>query len=139
MADAKLTFSGGPQLEAALRDLGSKIAGRLGENAVRAGIWVIATRARGNARWRDRTGTLRASIRVLREIDRRGGERTAYAGSRDFRAKFFEFGTVHMAARPFLRPALDQGGQEAVDKMAANLANGIEREVGKRGGGVSEG
>lgn len=131
--DAKLTFSGGPQLEAALRDLGSQIAGRLGENATRAGIRVIANRARRYGRWIDRTGTLRASIRVLRQIDRRAGERTAYAGSTDFRARFFEFGTVRMSARPFLRPAMDQGGQEAVDKLAQNLGAGITRELAKRG------
>jgi HK97 gp10 family phage protein len=131
--EVKITFTGGPELDAALRDLGSKIAGRLGENAVRAGIRVIATRARRSARWIDRTGRLRASIRVLREVDRRTGARTAYAGSRDFRAKFFEFGTAHMAARPFMRPALDTGAQEAVDKLVANLGDGIERETAKYG------
>jgi HK97 gp10 family phage protein len=133
MADGKLTFSGGPELEAALRDLGEKVAGRLGENAVRAGVRVIATRARQNGRWVDRTGTLRASIKVLRQLDRGAGTRTAYAGSNDFRAKFFEFGTVHMAARPFLRPALDQGGQEAVDKLASNLSSGVSRELARYG------
>jgi HK97 gp10 family phage protein len=132
MADAKLTFSGGPELEAALRDLGEKVAGRLGENAVRAGIRTIATRARQNGRWVDRTGTLRASIKVLRQIDRGVGTRTAYAGSSDFRSRFFEFGTRFMAARPFLRPAIDQGAQEAIDKLATNLSAGIERELARR-------
>ena len=128
---AKLTMTGGPQLEAALRDLGGKIAGRLGENAVRAGARVIANKARKTAAFHDRTGTLRKSIRVLREIDRRAGERTAYAGTRVYYANFLEFGTSRMAAKPFLRPAADEGAQEAVDKLAANLGAGIERETAK--------
>jgi HK97 gp10 family phage protein len=135
MAKAELTFKGRAELEAALRDLGGKIATRLSENAVRAGIRVIAGRARSSARWTDRTGKLRASIRVLKDMDRPAGSRTAYAGSRDFRAIFFEFGTVKMAARPFMRPAIDEGGPAAVDKMVQNLAGGIERETAKHGKG----
>src|SRR5688500_8123043 len=129
MAETRITLTGGPELEAALRDLGGKIATRLAENAVRAGARVIATSARSSARWIDRTGRLRASIRVLKDMDRPAHSRTAYAGSRDFRAIFFEYGTVKMAARPFLRPAIDGSGQAAVDKMTQNLAGGIERET----------
>lgn len=132
---ARLTFSGGPELEAALKELGGQVAGRLGENAVRAGARVIATRARRTTAFFDDTGRLRRSIRVLREIDRRSGERTAYAGTRVFYAAFLEFGTVHMAARPFMRRALDEGGQDAVNALAANLATGIERATAKHGRG----
>jgi hypothetical protein len=42
---ARLTLSGGKELEAALRELGTSIAGRLGNNAVRAGARVIAADA----------------------------------------------------------------------------------------------
>ena len=77
----------------------------------------------------DVTGTLRRSIRVRREIDRRTGERTAYAGTDVFYGRMVEFGTVKMPPRPFMRPALDAGGQEAVNAIATNLADGIEREV----------
>ena len=133
---AKISLKGAPELEAALKQLGGAVAGRLGENAVRAGARVIAAQAKSTARWTDRTGTLRKSIRAFSDPASRqsgGTQRTAYAGSRDFRARFFEFGTVKMAARPFLRPALDTGGQAAVDKMVENLGRGIEREVKKRG------
>jgi Bacteriophage HK97-gp10, putative tail-component len=76
----KLTFSGGPELEAALRDLGNKVAGRLGENATKAGARVIAAEAR--ARVPVVTGRLRKSITVVGDGDlrRRGGTaRAAYA------------------------------------------------------------
>ena len=128
---ATLTFSGGPQLQAALRELSAKVANQLGENAVRAGARVIANRARRTSAFFDDTGETRRSIRVLSQIDRASGSRTAYAGSRYFVARLLEFGTVKMPARPFLRPAVDAGGQEAVDALAANLSAGIERETAK--------
>lgn len=129
----KLKFSGGPELEAALKDLGNEVAGKLGENAVRAGVRVIANRARQTSAFFDRSGETRRSFRVLRQIDRKTGERTAYAGSNYFVARFLEFGTVHMPARPSLRPAADEAGQEAVDKLAENLSAGILRELQRHG------
>jgi HK97 gp10 family phage protein len=134
--DAKLTLTGGPQLEKALKDLGSAVAGRLGENAVRAGARQLATIARRNASWVDRTGTTRKSIKAFSDPNSRrsgGSQRIAYAGSRYFVARFFELGTSKMPAKPFLRPALDVGGQQAVDKLIENLGRGIDREVAKRG------
>jgi hypothetical protein len=41
-----MTFSGGKELEAFLKDLGGQISGRLGQNAVNAGARVIAAKAR---------------------------------------------------------------------------------------------
>lgn len=130
MADLK--FSGGPQFEAALRELGGKIAGRLATNAVRAGARVIATAARRIVP--ERTGVLKSSIRVFddRELNLlRGAERTAYAGTRLFYGPWVELGTTHSMAKSFLRRALDENAQVATDKLAANLANGIERETAK--------
>lgn len=124
-----LKMFGGPELERALKELGGQIAGRLGENAVRAGARVIATEAR--ARAPVNTGKLKRSIRAFQDTERRGGERTAYAGSRLFYARFIEFGTRFIAARSFLRDALDTAGQKAVDKMVENLRGGIERETAK--------
>ena len=129
---AEIKFTGGPELERALLDLGHAIAGRLGVNAVRAGARVIAASARRKVPVR--TGALKASIRIFddRELNReQGNQRAAGAGSRLFYAPLVEFGTAHMAAQPFLRPAMDESAREAVDKMRDNLANGIERETAK--------
>lgn len=129
---ANLKISGGPELEAALRELGNKIAGRLGINAVRAGARVIAATAR--AKVPVRTGRLKKSLRIFddRELSRlRGSERAAYAGTREPYGHLVEFGTAHSAAKPFLRPALDEAGQAAIDRMTDNLASGIERETAK--------
>lgn len=130
--DARLTFSGGPALEAALKDLGSQVSGQLGENAVRAGVRVIVNRARRTSAFFDDSGETRRSFRVFRQIDRGSGFRTAYAGSSYFVARLLEFGTSKMAARPSLRPAADAGAQEALDKLAANLSAGIDRQLAKR-------
>lgn len=127
---ARLTFSGGPALEAALRELGGKIAGRLGSNATRAGARVIVNQAK--ARVPVDTGALKRSIRTFTDPAGRGGStRTAYAGSRARHAHLVEFGTRFMPARSFLRSALDEAGQAAVDKMAENLGKGIIRETAK--------
>jgi HK97 gp10 family phage protein len=132
---ASLTFSGGPELEKALKDLGAAVSSRLAENAVRAGVRVIANRARQTSAFFDVTGETRRSFRVLSQIDRRHGERTAYAGSTYYVARFLEFGTSKMPARPSLRQAADEGAQEAVNKLAENLTQGILRETAKYGRG----
>ena len=131
-----VTITGGPALSAALRDLGSKVAGRLGTNAVRAGARVIAASARQKAPV-GATGELRKSIRVLddRELNRaQTSERAAGVGSRLFYARFVEFGTIHVRPRSFLRSAVDESAQDALDKLMENLGSGIERETAKYGG-----
>jgi HK97 gp10 family phage protein len=43
--------------------------------------------------------------------------------------RFVEFGTRKMAARPFLRPALESRRREAVEAIKGRLAQRIEIEV----------
>lgn len=130
----KLTFSGGPELERALRDLGGKAAGRLGQNAVNAGARVIATGARRRAP--KRTGRYARTIRTFTDRAERlfgGTVRTSYAGTRSPLGHLLEFGTRFMSARAHFRPALDEDAQKALDKLADNLGKGIERETAKYG------
>jgi HK97 gp10 family phage protein len=129
---ASLKLYGGAELSAALRDLSSKVAGRLGTNAARAGARVFVRAAKENAPFV--TGKLRDSIRVFDDIElnrSQQSQRAAGVGSRLFYAKFVEFGTAHSSAKQFLRPALDENAQDALDKVADNLSNGIERETAK--------
>jgi HK97 gp10 family phage protein len=129
----KLTFTGGKEIEARLRELGGAVAGRLGVNATKAGARVIAAAAR--QRVPVVTGRLKKGITVVGDDDLRrqgGSTRAAYATVKGVRyAHLVELGTAHSAAKPFLRPALDESGQEAVDRMGANLWGGIERELSK--------
>ena len=48
-----------------------------------------------------------------------------------FYARFVEFGTVKMAARPFMRPAFEAKKGEAVDAIKAYLERRIPEEVAK--------
>lgn len=127
-----LKITGARELNAALLELSSEVAGRLGQNAVRAGARVVAAEAK--LRVPVDTGALKRSIRVFTDRERKDGERTAYAGTRLFYGKFSEFGTAHEPARQWLRPAIDEGGQRAVDKMTDNLGAGINRVAVKHGG-----
>lgn len=129
-ADLKIT--GAAELERALKQLGTDIAGRLGQNAVRAGAREFVNEAK--QRVPVRTGALRASIREFTLAERRQYERTAWVGSRLFYARFVELGTAHAPARSFLRAARDESGQAVVDKLTNNLGRGIDRETAKYGG-----
>lgn len=50
-----------------------------------------------------------------------GPERQAFHGT------FQEFGTVHHAARPFMRPAWDAGADNALEYIKSNLGSEINR------------
>jgi len=55
------------------------------------------------------------------------------------RARFLEYGTVRMSARPFARPAFDTQGGRAIGATVQELWHAIKRAVGSRstsGGGL---
>ncbi len=77
-------------------------------------------------------GYLRASIRVWKKRGRAGGPTVTYGvGTRGyaFYGKFLEFGTSKMAARPWLRPAVDSLAGWAAEAMRARLEQRIRRYV----------
>ncbi len=81
-------------------------------------------------------GFLKASIGRKR-TDRRSGTQVSYAVGvlgRAFYAIFYEFGSRHQTARPFIRPAAEAKQDAAVEAMAAKLRAGIEsgRDLGLR-------
>lgn len=48
--------------------------------------------------------------------------------------RFLEFGTVKMAARPFMRPAFQENKQAALEAMLKRIRTRIEREEKRTGG-----
>jgi HK97 gp10 family phage protein len=48
--------------------------------------------------------------------------------------RFLEFGTVKMAAKPFMRPAFDSTGREAAEVIKGKLKERIEIEAARLGG-----
>lgn len=50
--------------------------------------------------------------------------------ARAFYGEFLEKGTKHIAAKPFLRPALDSKRRQVINIVKAELAGALSREVG---------
>lgn len=123
-------------MEALLKDLGPKVASRLGDKALRAAAKPIVKDAKRLAP--RRTGVLRRSIVAVKGKDKGG----AYAATRTVLIGFkkpassyahlVEFGTLHSAAQPFIRPAMDARAQDALNEMVEVLSKGLLREEWKK-------
>lgn len=135
------TIRGAKELEKTLKELGPQIASRLGDRALRAGAKPIVKEAKRLTP--RRTGNLRKSIKAVKARERGG----AYAATRTVligfkkphsrRAHLTEFGFVHrngkhVAARPFIRPALDATAGEALRAMIEDMSRGILRAEWKQ-------
>lgn len=155
---AKLQHVAGlKELQAALKELPQRIARNVLRGAVGAGAAVIRNEAKarapvstGDARaGHPPPGTLRRSIyqKQIRELSS-AVKQTFYVGVRKgkhyrnqgkkgnlsqdaYYAKFVEFGTAKMAARPFMRPAFEAKKGEAVQAIKDYLAKRIPEEVDK--------
>lgn len=71
------------------------------------------------------TGAAKASMSTS-IVDQTSTGAEAQIGPRRFYVKFEEFGTIHQTARPWLGPSFDAKEEEAVDKIAEVLGDGIE-------------
>jgi HK97 gp10 family phage protein len=65
----------------------------------------------------------RATTKKLRAAGEKGKMRTP------FYWRFLEFGTIKMAARPFMRPAFDVSSNQAISLITNKLAELIEKEA----------
>ena len=74
-------------------------------------------------------GITRGTVMVVRK-----GARKAEKATPSRYAHLVEFGTENMPAEPFLRPALDEKGAEAIAKTIEFMGRGIEREARKLAG-----
>jgi HK97 gp10 family phage protein len=61
------------------------------------------------------TGRTKASLRADIKKDSKGVQVTIHAGKADDTAYFNEYGTVHMNAQPFMRPAFDKSADTYLD------------------------
>lgn len=126
-------IAGAAQMEKLLKELGPEVAARLGDQALRAGAKPIIDEAKRLVPVR--TGQLRDSLTVVIERRRKeDDERLAVIGFKkpvSRIAHLIEFGTSKMAAKPFMRPAMDAKAGDALGQMGKVLARGIEREAKK--------
>ena len=131
MADAiKFTLDGFSQLEAALKDLGPKVARTIGHRGMKAGAQVIVAAAQGRVPVsKENEPHLRDSIVATNprvESESKLALQIGFTKPASRHAGFVEFGTAKMAARPFMRPAIDADGQTAIDVMGDQIGEDIE-------------
>lgn len=136
----KMTFTinGADQIVAALQDLGARPARKEGQHAILSAADVIADRARElcpvgppsheGAEKGEYPGSLRDAITVISAKGSETEVRAAIGFKKPVsrRAHLTEFGTSHSAAEPFMRPALDGAGEQAIDTAGKELWKGIE-------------
>lgn len=125
---------GGRDIENALTLLPARVAERVSKSALRAGAQVIRKEAKRLVP-KD-TGELAEGIVVqapTRRQRRRGAALIVVGILRPVSriAHLIEFGWRWSAAQPFLRPALDSKGAEAVRVIGQRMMRGIVREMQK--------
>jgi HK97 gp10 family phage protein len=129
------------EIETALKVLGVQASNRIARSALNRAAGAVMKRARELAPQRGApddpyaTGELKRSVTKRLGRQRRGSDtQTAVVGVERPRSRIvhlLEFGTAHMPAEPFLRPALDERSQEAIQVMTQAMKDGIEREINK--------
>ena len=132
-------IEGAKELDAALKRLGLDMERKIAKSAVRAGATVIAKEAKNNVPVE--SGTLRNSIRVVTRSKRvgdavasvvtRSGKKWRSKNMDAWYAPLIEFGTKNRPATPFLRPALDVKGPEAIKKMSEVIQKRISKLASK--------
>jgi HK97 gp10 family phage protein len=150
MADS-FTFEvkGLRELGLSMKELDRDVALKIAWQATGAAARVVKTRAQRNIQSSPavRTGVLLKSVIIKRMPKGERGDLTAEhivtvrgRGKRNRKgvltlgapyAHMVEFGTVHMPAEPFLRPALEGGQTEAVAAMKRALERGIIKDRAK--------
>ena len=156
MADTQ-HVDGLKELQAALKELPERIARNVLRGSVNAGATVIRKEAQARApvsvgpkrQGQSPPGTLKRALyqKQIRELSSlvkqtfivsvRKGKQYRNQGKKGnlsqdaYYARFVEFGTAKMAARPFLRPAFEARKTDAVAAIKAYLERRIPEEVTK--------
>lgn len=134
MATAKptsveVTLEGADELIAGLYKLGERIAKAAESRALKEGGEILRQEMYGRAP-EGKTGKLKESITVSRVKSKDDGVRYVEVGpSKEtaWRAKFIEYGTVKMRAKPFMAPAVEAKQKEVYAKIAEVLRNELRK------------
>ena len=134
MATAKptsveVTLEGTDELIAGLYKLGERIAKAAESRALKEGGEILRQEMYGRAP-EGETGKLKESITVSRVKSKDDGVRYVEVGpSKEtaWRAKFIEYGTVKMRAKPFMAPAVEAKRKEVYAKIAEVLRNELRK------------
>ena len=127
--DIKIT--GIKQIEKKLSGMETKIARKVVRQALKKAAKPILAAAKRNAPVK--TGALKKSlrVRVMKKKKHRYGVMVATSAKwftgETFYAAFVEYGTKHLPARPFLRPAMDSQKTAAEKILKQEILSGIEK------------
>jgi len=127
------SIEGAAEIEKFLIDIGPRPAARAGNRALRAAARVIMEEAKRLVPVD--TGELRDSLAIVTKRQNSGSHTLSvdigFRKPTSRRAHFAEFGTVNHAAKPFMRPAMDNKQGEAIDAMSKILSEAIAKEAVK--------
>lgn len=150
MARQSFHLQGAKELERKLKKLGDKVHRKVSRQAITAAATPVVKAAKTNANDSKESGLLKRSLGKKVFTNKKSATVVALVGARkdvtgehegqirkpSRYAHLVEKGHIdangnHVGAQPFLRPALDQTGEQAMAVMRAKLASGIEREAKK--------
>ena len=123
------------ELSKALKRLPGRVQKNVATGAIRAGASSIAKEAKKNLKPHKRTGEIEKSIAVVR---RKSNDKNRIVFSvvprsskGGWKAHFLEFGTSKMPPIPFLRPAYENKGPEAINEAKKYMQKRIPKEIEK--------
>lgn len=148
----KLEFKGIRELARNLERLPDKLQKSAEKAVLRAGAVPIRKAAKRNAAKSKDTGLLMKSIglsvkkvkgitsarvgpRSMRQVvtrtNKRTGKKRQEIADPNKYSHLVEYGTAHSAAKPFIRPAIDQSQEEILSAMSTGLDKHLTRQVAK--------
>ena len=134
----KVSMHGLKELNSALKQLPDKLQEKALKNAMAAGARVIRNEARERVPVGQGPRHLRDMIVVSKSLKRRGRRLNlrgyVVVGIKEegrFYAHLVEFGSIHAAPHPFMRPAFDTKKEEALRIIGPKLGKEIEKQARK--------
>lgn len=89
--------------------------------------WAHKVKKKGGGYETVSPGHLRRNIIIRKIRVAKGALYAVTIRAKAFYAKFLEFGTSKMAAKPFMRPAFDENTRKAIDEFVKGASAGFDR------------
>lgn len=138
MADFDIKLEGIDHIESSLRELGLNITKKILRGAMKKAAGPVieevkrgAIRAAGGPTYKE-LGHFADHIVAITRVTLKKGVIIRIGPDKDhWWWTFTEYGTPHVPARPFMRPALDSKAQQAIQIVGRELMQGVEREAAR--------
>lgn len=126
---ASLELEGLESLMSRIEELGRK-GSRIENNALQKAAEPVLNDAKNTSAFHDVSGKLRQGLKISK-VKKKGNVKYVLVGvdksdnSDIFYAKFLEFGTSKMSARPFLGPAYNKNKNQVIETLKSELREGL--------------